>query len=196
MEKSRRRKPNWQTAPDDLLIRVFSFLPARALLNVAQCCKNWYRVANDEFLWKDLFYRAWQIDPVIPRALGKSSWQGEFKRLAYHTPALESEVIKQHNDQVLHVSFAHNGSMFATSSKDGHIKVAFCLMLHALHVLHFAHSDDFVLVISFVMITAFLPELCPFTCQILLWCLSPCCPTKSDWLWVVDGHTHAVLAAS
>ncbi|XP_064616384.1 F-box/WD repeat-containing protein 5-like [Liolophura sinensis] len=123
MEKSRRRKPIWQTAPDDLLIRVFSFLPARALLNVAQCCKNWFRVANDEFLWKDLFYRAWQIDPVIPRALGKSSWQGEFKRLAYHTPALESEVIKQHNDQVLHVSFAHNGSMFATSSKDGHIKV-------------------------------------------------------------------------
>ena len=31
---------------------------------------------------------------------------------------VESEVLKEHTDQILHVSFSHNGQMFATSSKE------------------------------------------------------------------------------
>lgn len=54
---------------------------------------------------------------------GKTSWLGEFKRLAYHTPLIETEVLKEHSHQVLHVSFSHNGKMFATCSKDGYILV-------------------------------------------------------------------------
>ena len=49
---------------------------------------------------------------------------GEFKRLAYHTPLIETEVLKEHSHQVLHVSFSHNGKMFATCSKDGYILVS------------------------------------------------------------------------
>lgn len=56
--------------------------------------------------------------------LGKTSWLGEFKRLAYHTPLIETEVLKEHSHQVLHVSFSHNGKMFATCSKDGYILVS------------------------------------------------------------------------
>jgi WD40 repeat protein len=56
-------------------------------------------------------------------APGKYSWIQEYKRLLYHTPSVESEVLKQHADQVLHVSFSHNGKMFATCSKDGFIRV-------------------------------------------------------------------------
>lgn len=55
---------------------------------------------------------------------GKNSWLGEFKRLAYHTPLLETEVLKEHAHQVLHVSFSHNGKLFATCSKDGYIVVS------------------------------------------------------------------------
>ena len=47
----------------------------------------------------------------------------EFKRLYYHIPVIESEVFHEHKDQVLHVSFSHNGKYFATSSKDGFVKV-------------------------------------------------------------------------
>jgi len=83
----------------------------------------WYRVTRDELLWRDLFYRHWKIDRNIPMAPGRSSWLQEYKRLHYHSPAVESEVIRQHTDQVLHVSFANNGKMFASCSKDGFIKV-------------------------------------------------------------------------
>lgn len=55
--------------------------------------------------------------------LGKTSWFEEFKRLAYHTPLIETEVLNHHSHQVLHVSFSHNGKMFATCSKDGYILV-------------------------------------------------------------------------
>lgn len=85
----------------------------------------WYRVTRDELLWKDLFYRHYKIDRLIPMAPGQSSWLNEYKRLHFHTPAIESETIRQHTDQVLHVSFSHNGKMFATSSKDGYIKVIY-----------------------------------------------------------------------
>lgn len=88
-------------------------------------CKSWLRVAFDELLWKDLFYRHWGISRTISMAPGKYSWIQEYKRLLYHTPSVESEEIKQHADQVLHVSFAHNGKMFATCSKDGFIRVAY-----------------------------------------------------------------------
>ncbi|XP_063424872.1 F-box/WD repeat-containing protein 5-like [Mytilus trossulus] len=113
----------WESIPDDIILHVFSFLPAASLLQAAQVCRCWYRVSRDELLWKDVFYRHWKIDRNIPMAPGKSSWLQEYKRLQYHTPAVESEVIRQHTDQVLHVSFSHNGKMFATSSKDGFIKV-------------------------------------------------------------------------
>jgi len=49
--------------------------------------------------------------------------------LAYHTPLIETEVLKEHSHQVLHVSFSHNGKMFATCSKDGYILVSAVLFL-------------------------------------------------------------------
>jgi hypothetical protein len=51
----------------------------------------------------------------------------EYKRLSYHTPIIQTEVLKEHSHQVLHVSFAHNGKMFATCSKDGYVLVKLCI---------------------------------------------------------------------
>lgn len=80
-------------------------------------------IAFDEQLWRQHFYQYYRIARSIGIAPGKTSWLQEFKRLYYHTPAVKGTIIKQHTDQVLHVSFSHNGKMFATCSKDGFIKV-------------------------------------------------------------------------
>jgi F-box/WD-40 domain protein 5 len=61
-------------------------------------------------------------DPYLV-GLGKTSWFSEYLRLWQHTPILESEVLKGHTHQVLHVSFSHNGKYFATCSKDGYVMV-------------------------------------------------------------------------
>ncbi|XP_060071170.1 F-box/WD repeat-containing protein 5-like [Ylistrum balloti] len=113
----------WQCLPDNILLHIFSYLPASSVLKASITCRCWLRVSYDEYLWRSIFYRHWQIDRSVPIAPGRSSWLKEYKRLYYHTPVIESEVIRQHSDQVLHVSFSHNGKMFATCSKDGYIRV-------------------------------------------------------------------------
>lgn len=65
----------------------------------------------------------WKVDTSIPMSPMGVSWKGEYMRLFYHTPRIESEVLKDHKDQVLHVSYSHDGKLFATTSKDGYIKV-------------------------------------------------------------------------
>lgn len=37
---------------------------------------------------------------------------------------IRTDVLKEHAHQVLHVSFSHNGKMFATCSKDGYVIVS------------------------------------------------------------------------
>ena len=102
-----------------------------------QVCKTWCRLAQDEYLWKELFYRYWQIDHKTFRAAGCSvSFKTEFVRLYYHTPVMESEVLKEHKDQVLHVSFSHCGDLLSTTSKDGYVKVK--LYCTKIFIVHFA----------------------------------------------------------
>ncbi|XP_053996720.1 F-box/WD repeat-containing protein 5 isoform X1 [Hylaeus anthracinus] len=113
----------WCYMPDSILLNIFQYLTPRELTIAGEACRSWHRVSCDEFLWKDLFYQTYKIDPDVGIMPGKTSWLGEFKRLTYHIPLLETEVLKGHSHQVLHVSFSHNGKMFATCSKDGYIFV-------------------------------------------------------------------------
>ena len=46
------------------------------------------------------------------------SWFEEFKWIHLNTPVLESQVLKRHTDEVLHVSFSNDGKLLASSSKD------------------------------------------------------------------------------
>ncbi|KAI9565671.1 hypothetical protein GHT06_009463 [Daphnia sinensis] len=96
-------------------------LPDHDILNLSSVSQTWYRVSRDELLWKSLLKRDWNINPTIGIAPGKTSWFSEYLRLWQHTPILETEVLKGHTHQVLHVSFSHNGKYFATCSKDGYV---------------------------------------------------------------------------
>lgn len=86
----------------------------------------WCRVAYDESLWKALLWRRWSICGVeLPP--GRDSWYQEYRRLFYHCPVILSETLRDHSDEVLHVSFSNRGDMFSTTSKDASIKV---MLLH------------------------------------------------------------------
>lgn len=82
----------------------------------------WCRVAYDESLWKALLWRTWAISGVqLP--LGRDSWYLEYRRLRDNCPVILSEVLTDHSDEVLHVSFSNRGDLFSTTSKDASIKV-------------------------------------------------------------------------
>ncbi|KAG8230942.1 hypothetical protein J437_LFUL002975, partial [Ladona fulva] len=114
---------NWAYLPEDILRMIYQYLTAEELVTAGRTCRSWLEVSYDELLWKELFVEEFGVDSSIGIMPGKNSWYLEYKRLKYHTPIVETEVLKEHTHQVLHVSFAHNGKSFATCSKDGYILV-------------------------------------------------------------------------
>lgn len=60
---------------------------------------------------------------------GETSWYEEYKRLTYHAPLVETEVLKSHTAAVLHVTFSHDGKYFVTCSSDGFVLVNLMVLL-------------------------------------------------------------------
>ncbi|XP_043422433.1 F-box/WD repeat-containing protein 5 isoform X6 [Prionailurus bengalensis] len=52
-----------------------------------------------------------------------TSWYEEFRRLYDTVPCVEVQTLKEHTDQVLHLSFSHSGYQFASCSKDCTVKI-------------------------------------------------------------------------
>ncbi|KAK9803959.1 hypothetical protein WJX72_008184 [[Myrmecia] bisecta] len=49
----------FEAVPDEVLLRVLSFLPADDLTSCAQSCRYFQRTAADDILWRRLFYARW-----------------------------------------------------------------------------------------------------------------------------------------
>lgn len=66
-------------------------------------------------------FHAVRSDTILPTAA--TSWYEEFRRLYDMVPCVEVQTLKEHTDQVLHLSFSHSGYQFASCSKDCTVKV-------------------------------------------------------------------------
>ncbi|OCT65212.1 hypothetical protein XELAEV_18041451mg [Xenopus laevis] len=109
--------------PDTILYQIFQSLGPLDLLSAGLVCRRWYNVSRDDFLWKDLFYRHYRVQRHILRCPGAESWYEEFQRVSDTVPCVEVQRLREHGDQVLHISFSHSGDRFASCSKDCTIKV-------------------------------------------------------------------------
>uniref|UniRef100_A0A2M4BEX7 Putative wd40 domain protein n=1 Tax=Anopheles marajoara TaxID=58244 RepID=A0A2M4BEX7_9DIPT len=111
----------WVFLPEPLFINIFLNLTPRDVLNAGQCCKRWYKLSKDDYIWRRYFRREFNVDASIPLKRGADSWRSEYRRLTNNVPMVLTDVLTSHSHQVLHVSFSHNGKMFATCSKDGFV---------------------------------------------------------------------------
>ena len=113
----------WTELPDNLLLGIFCFLSPKELLIAGEVCRNWHRLSKDEMLWKFLLELTLNTDRSnkIKLPYSSSSWFAEFQRIHFKTPFVESQVLKEHTDEVIHVSFSHDGQLLASSSKDGSV---------------------------------------------------------------------------
>ncbi|XP_034231119.1 F-box/WD repeat-containing protein 5 [Thrips palmi] len=114
---------SWYHIPKPLLLNVFQYLSAPDLIKAGLTCSTWQQTSTDELLWRDLLQKDFGVDTSTGIRPGQTSWLKEYKRLSYHTPHCQTSELRKHTDQVLHVSFAHNGTMFTTCSKDGYVVV-------------------------------------------------------------------------
>ncbi|XP_072489145.1 F-box/WD repeat-containing protein 5 isoform X2 [Notamacropus eugenii] len=109
--------------PDSIIYQIFLSLSHEDVLTAGLVCRQWQAVSRDEFLWKELFYRYYQVARDVPRHPAAVSWYEEFQRLYDTIPCVEVQTLREHTDQVLHLSFSHSGYLFASCSKDCTVKI-------------------------------------------------------------------------
>lgn len=112
---------SWWTLPEPVLVDIFLYLSPKNIINAGITCRRWYSISNDNVIWKKIFQQKFKVDQSIRIKPGSDSWKSEYKRLISNIPFVMSEKLEGHTHQVLHVSFSHNGKMFATCSKDGNV---------------------------------------------------------------------------
>ncbi|XP_022329396.1 F-box/WD repeat-containing protein 5-like isoform X2 [Crassostrea virginica] len=111
---------DWGKLTDPILLDVFSYLDSHDLITAAQICKNWYRVSQDETLWRRLVFKRLGCSYSCPV---DATWKTELKRLIYHVPVQLHQTCEEHKDEIFYVCFSSNGEMIATCGKDGYVKV-------------------------------------------------------------------------
>ncbi|OQV17517.1 F-box/WD repeat-containing protein 5 [Hypsibius exemplaris] len=119
--------PSWTEAPPELMEIIMGYLSAKDIGSCAQTCKNWKQLLDLDSVWKGVFARDFEVSSrprmrVIQNDKKFVSWREEYKRLWCEVPAIQVQLIRDHRDEVLHVSFSNDGSMFATCSKDDFVK--------------------------------------------------------------------------
>lgn len=111
----------FQQLPDSILLHVFSFLDGASLVRTSSVCQQWYDVAYDEVLWRNLVHQ--KIQKHAPLPTDKHSWREEYKRLAYHIPSYLSQDVAGHEDEIYFLTFSPSGKFLASVGKDGTCRV-------------------------------------------------------------------------
>nr|XP_034323038.1 F-box/WD repeat-containing protein 5 [Crassostrea gigas] len=111
----------FQQLPDSVLLHLFSFLDGPSLVRASSVCQQWYDVAYDDVLWRNLVHQ--KIQKHAPLPADKHSWREEYKRLAYHIPSYLGQDVAGHEDEIYFLTFSPSGKFLASVGKDGTCRV-------------------------------------------------------------------------
>ncbi|KAI8058750.1 hypothetical protein BDF21DRAFT_440835 [Thamnidium elegans] len=116
----------------ELVLNVFSFLSSKDLIQCAAVSMEWSRLANDEMLWKPLFYKRFR-DPLLLEdkkskfhyhrrssvTRYRGSWKAKYR--VHHNWLLESTESRGNNGYITFLKFTEgsNSSLVAGYSNGG-----------------------------------------------------------------------------
>lgn len=61
----------WDLMPEPILLKIFFQLPITDLLNGGSACKRWYKISQDDFIWRKIFQRDFKVEKNIGLKPGK-----------------------------------------------------------------------------------------------------------------------------
>lgn len=126
----------WQQLTDDILLVILSYLDAKSLVSAAATCQHWYRIADDDSLWKSLLLGKIKLPHLQERVLHAAEeeqrhgekqepgrWRTEFIRMEDEAPIVLSETLEAHTDEIYHINFSQSGNYFSTTGRDASVRV-------------------------------------------------------------------------
>jgi len=110
---------SWENVPEPILVRILEFVSVPDIANSSLVCQRWCEICQENILWRGILRRRFGIALLSLKARQNCiSWKDEYRRLADCTPAVCSQKLEAHRDEVLHVGFSNSGNNFVTCSKD------------------------------------------------------------------------------
>lgn len=55
----------WCLIPEPVFFDILKYLSAKNILNVGECCHRWNDITKDNYLWKKIFQRDFQVHRQI-----------------------------------------------------------------------------------------------------------------------------------
>jgi len=59
--------PDWNELPEEVTIRIFTYLPKRSFSTLVRVCAQWRRIADDRFFWPVSFVKSGKRPRAIKR---------------------------------------------------------------------------------------------------------------------------------
>lgn len=117
------RNLDWEFIPEPVLLAVLRLLDVQSVIVCSRVCKRWNGIAADNLLWKfvlrrDFKIRANKLDISNPEVIN-TCFKSEYRRLIETPPSVNVQTLSEHTDEVLHVTFSHDGQQVSTCSKVG-----------------------------------------------------------------------------
>merc|ERR1719295_1392973 len=122
------------------MLEISKYLSSEDVVRLSQVSTRLHSVLQDNLLWKYLFVRDWiwkqktaRLNHGNPKSFGQlkkavvakndRTWKSEYVRLKDRVPKHKVQVLAGHTDEVLHLTFSHDGKDLASCSKDHSMKI-------------------------------------------------------------------------
>ena len=103
----------WEVLSDPLLLKILKYLESKDIISCSEVCMHWYRICQDNLLWKEVFSRDF-LNLTSNKSIGNgteasnsSCWKNEYERLSDRVPCVISQTLQKHTDEVVHLSLIH-----------------------------------------------------------------------------------------
>lgn len=53
---------DWDILPEPILLTILYYLSPNDVINAGKACTTWYKISQDDFLWKKLLVRDYKCD--------------------------------------------------------------------------------------------------------------------------------------
>lgn len=117
-------EPHINKLPEEIIVRIFSYLPANELDRSRLVCRLWHQIGSENNLWKALFYREFPGEQLCGTDI-RLEYNIRHVQIRANIVAKRASIseLKDHTALILSGAFSPDGKLLATGSFDGTARI-------------------------------------------------------------------------